>query len=99
MEMAGASRKSLKKLHAPIIYMIGGKTDVAWGNAVQDYKTIKKVPAVFADMTEAGHTATFSQPYGGAFAQMVIRWLDWQMKGKQENASIFLNADLKDFPG
>ena len=79
--------------------MIGGKTDVAWGNAVQDYKTIKKVPAVFADMTEAGHTATFSQPYGGAFAQMVIRWLDWQMKGKQENASIFLNADLKDFPG
>ncbi|MBE6286846.1 MAG: alpha/beta hydrolase [Mediterranea massiliensis] len=99
MEMAGASRKSLKKLHAPIIYMIGGKGDVAYENAQMDYKAIKKVPVVFADMAEAGHTATFAQPYGGAFAQMVIRWLDWQAKGKDENASLFLEANLKDFPG
>ena len=99
MEMAGASAKSLKKLHAPIIYMIGGPSDVAHGNALIDYKSIKKVPVVFADMTEAGHGATFAQPYGGAFAQMVIRWLDWQLKGRAENAPIFLQADLKDFPG
>lgn len=99
MEMAGASAKSLKKLHAPIIYMIGGPSDVAHANALIDYKSIKKVPVVFADMTEAGHGATFAQPYGGAFAQMVIRWLDWQLKARQENAPIFLKADLKDFPG
>lgn len=99
MEMAGASPKSLKDLHAPIIYMIGGKTDVAYGNAIMDYKSIKKVPVVFADMTDAGHGATFAQPFGGAFAQMVVKWLDWQFKGVEKNASIFLEADLKDFPG
>ena len=99
MEMAGASPKSLKDLHAPIIYMIGGKTDVAYGNAIMDYKSIKKVPVVFADMTDAGHGATFAQPFGGAFAQMVVKWLDWQFKGVEKNASIFLEANLKDFPG
>lgn len=99
MEMAGASRKSLKNLHAPIIYMIGGKGDIAHGNAVQDYKAIKRVPVYFADMTEAGHSATFAQPYGGAFAQMAIRWMDWQLKGREQHAPIFQKGKLDDFPG
>lgn len=99
MEMAGASRKSLKNLHAPIIYMIGGKGDIAYDNAVMDYKAIKKVPVYFADMTEAGHSATFAQPYGGAFAQMAIRWMDWQLKGRDQHAPIFQEGLLDDFPG
>ena len=98
MEMAGASKKSLKQLHAPIIYMIGGKGDIAYENARQDYKAIKKVPAVFADMPKTGHGATFAQPFGGDFAKMSVRWLDWQLKGQEQNAKLFLEADVKEFP-
>lgn len=98
MEMAGASKKSLKQLHAPIIYMIGGKGDIAYENARQDYKAIKKVPAVFADMPKAGHGATFAQPFGGDFAKMSVRWLDWQLKGQEQHAKLFLEADVKEFP-
>lgn len=98
MEMAGASKKSLKQLHAPIIYMTGGKGDVAYPNARKDYAAIKKVPVVFADMPRAGHGATFSQPCGGDFARMAVRWLDWQLKGHEQNSGVFLEADLKDFP-
>ncbi len=98
MEMAGASKKSLKQLHAPIIYMIGGKGDIAYENARQDYKAIKKVPVVFADMPKAGHGATFAQPFGGDFAKMSVRWLDWQLKGHEQHAKLFLEADLKEFP-
>ncbi|MBQ5380142.1 MAG: alpha/beta hydrolase [Paraprevotella sp.] len=98
MEMAGASKKSLKQLHAPIIYMIGGKGDIAYENARQDYKAIKKVPAVFADMPKTGHGATFAQPFGGDFAKMSVRWLDWQLKGHEQHAKLFLEADVKEFP-
>lgn len=98
MEMAGASKKSLKQLHAPIIYMIGGKGDIAYENARQDYKAIKKVPVVFADMSKAGHGATFTQPFGGDFAKMSVRWLDWQLKGHEQHAKLFLEADVKEFP-
>lgn len=88
-EMAGASKKNLKQLHAPIIYMSGGPTDVAYRNAEMDFKSIKKVPAVWADNAQAGHGGTYNQPNGGAFAKMAIDWLDLQLKGKAQNADNF----------
>ena len=36
MEMAGASRGSLPRLHAPILYIVGGPSDVAYENAQKD---------------------------------------------------------------
>lgn len=33
MTMADANAKSLKNLHAPILYIVGGTSDVAWSNA------------------------------------------------------------------
>lgn len=98
MTMAGASSESLEKLHAPIIYMIGGKSDVAYENAILDYDRINHVPVVFADHTTAGHGATFSEEYGGSFARMALDWLDWQFKNK-DNSAIFLEKDLSKYPG
>lgn len=99
MEMAGASNKSLKNLHGPILYLVGGKSDVAWQNAQMDYETIKKVPVVLADNTRSGHGGTYEQPNGGDNARMVRQWLDWQLKGKQENADVFLAQALQDYEG
>ena len=89
MEMAGASLKNLKQLHAPIIYMTGGEGDVAYRNAEMDYTSIKKVPAVWADNAKAGHGGTYNQPFGGVFSKMAIDWLDLQLKGKGEKADNF----------
>lgn len=89
MEMAGASKKSLKKLHAPIIYMSGGTSDVAYLNAEMDFKSISKVPAVWADNAKAGHGGTYDQQNGGSFAAMCLEWLDLQLKGKSDNAAHF----------
>lgn len=99
MEMAGASKSTLKNLHAPIIYIIGGPPDVAHPNAILDFERIEKhIPTAFADLTEGGHMGTFAEKYGGSFSKMSIDWLDWQFKGK-DNSSIFLKYDLKDYPG
>ncbi len=98
MKMADASSKSLKNLHGPILYLVGGTTDVAWQNAQMDYKAIKKVPVVLADNTKSGHGGTYEQPNGGDNARMVKAWLDWHLKGLTENKSVFIDGDLKDYP-
>ena len=99
MTMADASAKSLKNLHGPILYLVGGTSDVAWQNAQQDYKAIKRVPVVLADNTQSGHGGTYEQPNGGANARMVRAWLDWQLKGKQENERLFIGGDLTGYDG
>jgi hypothetical protein len=98
MTMADASRKSLKNLHGPILYLVGGTTDVAWKNAQMDYKAIKHVPVVLADNTQSGHGGTYEQANGGDNARMVRAWLDWQLKGKNEHETLFIGGDLKDYP-
>lgn len=93
MKMAGASAKNLKELHAPIIYMSGGEGDVAYRNAEMDYNSIKKVHAVWADNAQAGHGATYNQPFGGSFAKMAIDWLDLQLKGNTSHAANFITTN------
>ena len=99
MTMADASAKSLKNLHAPILYLVGGTTDVAWQNAQMDYKAIRKVPVVMADNTQSGHGGTYGQPAGGDNARMVRAWLDWQLKGQQQHRQLFLDNDLSGYEG
>lgn len=89
MEMAGASKKNLKQLHAPIIYMTGGEGDVAYHNAEMDFNSIKKVWAVWADNPKAGHGGTYNQPNGGSFAKMATDWLDLILKKRDKNLESF----------
>lgn len=98
MEMSGASRLSLHDLHAPILYMPGGESDIAYANAVLDYERIGHVQAAFANHLTAGHVGDFDQPYGGSYARMMTAWLDWQLKGRADRGDIFLRNKLQDFP-
>lgn len=98
MEMSGASRESLSRLHAPILYMPGGEGDVAYGNAVKDYARIDHVFVAFANHLTAGHGGDFDQPYGGSFARMLTAWLDWQLKRNTDCGDIFLKNQLDQFP-
>ena len=99
MTMANANSKSLKNLHGPILYLVGGTSDVAWQNAQMDYNVIKKVPVVLADNTQSGHGGTYHQPNGGANSRMVRAWLDWQLKGKADLEKLFLQGDLTGYDG
>jgi predicted alpha/beta-fold hydrolase len=99
MEMAEASKKSLEKLHGPILYIVGDREDVAYGNAVIDYDRINKVPVAFANLLHGGHMGTFADQYGGSFSQMALKWLDWQLKDRKETANVFTKAQLSEFEG
>lgn len=99
MEMAGASKESLPNVHGPILYVVGGPKDVAYENAQMDYARIHHAPVALANHPASGHGGTYHEKYGGDYARLVIDWLDWQLKGKKDNANVFLKGDLKDYPG
>jgi len=99
MSMADASTESLKNVSQPIIYIIGGESDVAYANALKDYARLGKVPVAFANLLEGGHMGTFAEEYGGSFSDIALDWLDWQLKGHDDKASVFLENDLSAYPG
>lgn len=98
IEMSGASKESLKNLHGPILYIIGGEGDIAYRNAIADYDRIDNVPVAFANHLRVGHGGSFHEPYGGSFSRMLRMWLGWQFKDQRANIDVFLRNRLRDFP-
>jgi hypothetical protein len=88
------SKDMLKKLHTPVIYILGGPTDIAWANGVDDFHRIQNVPAALASLP-VGHGGTFSKPMGGAVAHVVVDWLDWQLKGDRTAGRTFIGENCR----
>jgi dienelactone hydrolase len=82
-------KSELARLHAPLIYIIGGPTDIAYSNAADDFKRIDRI-AVFMANTNVGHKGTFAEPNGGIFAQVTSAWLQWRLKHDQAAAIMFV---------
>ena len=85
-------KSQLQKLHTPVIYILGGPTDIAYLNGMDDFKQITHVPAMVANM-DVGHGGTFLKPNGGAAASVAVSWLDWQLRGDEIAAMRFVGED------
>lgn len=72
----------LKRLHAPVAYIIGGEKDIAFPNASDDFKRIDAVPAAMANL-DVGHGGTYREPDGGEFGRVAVAWLKWRLKGDE----------------
>jgi hypothetical protein len=81
-------KAALKDLHTPVLYILGGPTDIAYANGMDDFKQINHVP-VFVGNLDVGHGGTYSKPYGGEFARVATSWYKWQLKGDQEAGKLF----------
>jgi dienelactone hydrolase len=86
------SKAMLQKLHTAVIYILGGPTDIAYANGMDDFKRITAVPAVVANL-QVGHGGTFLQPNGGRAAAVAVNWLDWQLKGNEQAAAQFVGPN------
>ncbi len=87
-------KEALAKLHAPIIYVLGGPTDIAYTNGMDDFERITGVPVLVANL-DVGHGGTFYQANGGKAARVAAAWLDWQLKGDDSAAKWFIGPDCK----
>lgn len=79
---------TLKKLHTPVIYIIGGEPDIAYKNSEADYAEIDSVPLFKADLP-VGHGGTVGEPHGGKFGEVGRVWLLWQLKHDQKAKAMF----------
>ncbi|QIK80094.1 hypothetical protein G7077_12405 [Sphingomonas piscis] len=86
------SKDTLSRLHRPTLYVLGGKSDIAYENGMDDFRRINHVPAAVINIP-VGHGGTYMQPHGGVGTEVVTRWLDWQLKGDRKAASSFTGAD------
>ena len=82
-------KEALQKIRTSIIYVLGGSTDIAYANGMDDFKRLEHVPAAVANL-DVGHGGTFLQPNGGAAASVAVSWLDWQLRGDKAAAARFV---------
>ena len=87
------TKDALAKLHTPVIYVLGGPTDIAYANGMDDFSRIDSVPVMVADLKTAGHGGTFIEDNGGAAASVAVSWLDWQLRGDKQAAKRFIGKD------
>ena len=87
-------KAKLKEIHTPIIYILGGETDIAYGNGMDDFHRIDHVPAIATNFP-VGHGGTYRQPHGGEFSVVALAWLQWQLKGDKQAAKMFVGKDCE----
>ncbi len=90
--MPALSKDDLIKFHGPVLYIMGGPSDIAYKNAMDDFARVSHVPIVMTNH-DVGHAGTYHLPRGGEFTRVALPWLDWHLKGKADSAKIFLDPD------
>ena len=91
--MEDVRKDQLDKLHSPIFYVNGDSTDIAYENAMDDYKRITKVPAIQLWREGVGHGGTYSQPNGGEFGKVAVAMLKWQFMGDKAAGKMFVGSN------
>ncbi len=85
-------KEKLAEIHTPIIYILGGKEDIAYENGMDDFRRISHVPAYAANYP-VGHGGTYREAHGGEFTVVALAWLNWQLKNDQQAAAMFRGAN------
>ena len=85
-------KSKLKEIHSSIIYILGGKEDIAYENGMDDFHQIQHVPCCATNFP-VGHGGTYRQPHGGEFSVVALNWLNWQLKGDKQAAKMFKGKD------
>ena len=87
-------KDKLKEIHTSILYMLGGESDIAYGNGMDDFKRIEHVPACATNLP-VGHGGTYAQPHGGEYSIVALAWLDWQLKGDKKASKMFVGKNCE----
>jgi len=91
----GDDKASLNQMkQKSVIWILGGNTDIAWENGLDDFKQLQgTMPAFLASLDGIGHGGTYMQPFGGDYAKVATAWLNWWLKGDQEAAKMFTGSE------
>ena len=76
--IGGVGKEALRELHAPVAWLNGGPSDIAYSNAQDDYERVpNSVPSVFGAYGDVGHMAMFTDPaIEREIIDVAADWLD-----------------------
>lgn len=90
--MPTLTKDVLDTFHTPVLYLMGGPSDIAFDNAMDDFERVNHVPIVMTNL-DVGHGGTYMEPHGGAYSGVALAWLDWQLKGEKDSSKMFLGEE------
>ena len=98
--MPQIDKTHLTKIHTPTLYLLGGPSDIAYKNGMDDVAQLNHVP-VFVGNLDVGHGGTYAQPHGGDFAKVATAWFSWKLKGDKKASKLFTGEtpDITKMPG
>ena len=85
-------KSQLDRLHSSVIYILGGPTDIAYENGMDDYARINSLPVAAVNIP-VGHGGTFHEENGGLAAAVTMDWLNWQLRGDEDAGKMFRGSD------
>ena len=86
------AKHELRNIHSPMLYILGGESDVAYPNGMDDFARIDHVPVAVANL-DVGHGGTFREPNGGRVGTVAVKWLEWQLRGDQAASRWFIGEN------
>lgn len=81
-------------LRRPVLFVLGGQSDVAWRFGQDAFSKITTTLAVLVSR-DLGHNGTFSEPHGGEVAKLSVDWLQWQLRGDKNTARTFVGPECR----
>lgn len=86
------AKEELRNIHSPVLYILGGESDVAYPNGMDDFARIDHVPVAVANL-DVGHGGTFREPNGGRVGTVAVQWLEWQLRGDEAASRWFIGEN------
>ena len=88
-------KTALQRLHGPTAWLNGGPSDIAYGNAQDDYARVPgRVPSVFGAYGDVGHLNLFADPeIERHIVTVAADWLDATLYGNAAARRQFVGAN------
>ncbi|MFG1884121.1 cellulose binding domain-containing protein [Micromonospora sp. NPDC049102] len=83
----------LRRLTKPIAYIIGGPSDIAYPNAIDDWGKLPSGLPAFMGNLNVGHGGTYDQANGGEFGRVAVLYLKWRLKGDTTAGANFVGTN------
>ncbi|MDG4808780.1 cellulose binding domain-containing protein [Micromonospora sp. WMMD1120] len=83
----------LRRLTKPIAYFVGGPSDIAYPNAMDDWGKLPSGLPAFMGNLNVGHGGTYDQTNGGEFGRVAVLYLKWRLKGDTTAGTNFVGAN------
>ncbi|MET7946476.1 cellulose binding domain-containing protein, partial [Micromonospora sp. NPDC005324] len=83
----------LRRLTKPIAYFVGGPSDIAYPNAMDDWGKLPAGLPAFMGNLNVGHGGTYDQANGGEFGRVATLYLKWRLKGDATAGRNFVGSD------